>query len=305
MDKLREAYRTLGIPVNSQLVIVRNAYRKLAKEYHPDSNPHDQHLSTSMMMKVNEAYQTIKWHLERGIKVEEYERKQRVRYPYEDMIRRWERERQQEEERRSREQERRRREAEAYDRFLDRVALERKHELDDRQYYDTITKYTGVLISFYYRNNLHIPHYRERSSGEGFFSEYLVRYDLLVSKSRKVEGMCKSKMYRRKSRKVSAFLRLFIEDARMLFPMGVERRAQALSIFQRALDSADRFMSRCFVEDGFDREEARELLERSLDEFEYFLRSYPQSPLVEHAQRRLGVLEGAYRSFMADSHMQP
>ena len=137
-------------------------------------------------------------------------------------------------------------------------------------------------------------------SGDSLFSQYLVRYDLLLSKSRKVEGMCRSKKYRRKSRTVSEFLRLFLDDARMNLPQGAERRAQALSIFQRAVDSADRFMSSCFGEDGFDGRRARELLGRSLDDFEYFLQSYPQSPLVEHAQRKLDLLEGAYRSFMAD-----
>ena len=300
VDRLREAYKTLGIPVNSQLVIVRDAYRKLAKEYHPDSNPHDQHLSTSMMTKINEAYETIKWHLERGIRVEEREREQRVRYPYEDMIRRWENERRAEEERKTREKERRRREANAYDRFWERVVLEQKKELDDRQRYDVIRKYTRVLISFYYRNNLHNPRFREHPSGELFFSEYIERYDLLLEKSRKVGKTCKSGLYRKKSGKVAAFLSLFIDDARAFFPMGAERRAQALSIFQRALDSADRFMSGCFAEEGIDKDRALELLRRSLDEFEYFLQSYPQSPLVEHARRRIEVLEGAYRSFVAD-----
>ena len=172
MERLREAYKILGVPVNSPLGIVRNAYRKLAKEYHPDYNPHDQHLSTSMMMKINDAYETIKWHLERGIEVEDHKKTGRVRYPYEDMIRRWERERRQEEEQKTRAEQRLRKQEEAYDRFLDHIANERKKELEDRRHYEDITRYTGILISFYYRNNLHNPHFRERSSGESFFSGF-------------------------------------------------------------------------------------------------------------------------------------
>lgn len=300
MEKLREAYRILGVPANSPLSVVRDAYRKLAKEHHPDYNPHDSRYSTSMMTKINDAYETIKWHLARGVTVEEHRRTGRATYPYEEMIRRWEEERRQEEEKLRREEERQRKSDEAYHRFWERFALEKKHELHDRRYHGVIRKYTGVLISFYYKCNLHNHHYRVLPSGDSLFSQYLVRYDLLLSKSRKVEGMCRSEMYRRKSRQVSEFLRLFLNDARMVLPQGAERRAQALSIFGRAVDSADRFMSSCFVENGFNGKKARELLSRSLDDFEYFLQSYPQSPLVEHAQRKLDMLERAYRSFMAE-----
>jgi curved DNA-binding protein CbpA len=300
MEKLREAYRILGVPADSPLRVVREAYRRLAKEYHPDSNPNNPTHSTSMMMKINDAYETIKWHTERGVTVEAYRRSERVRYPYEEMIHRWEEERKQEEEKRRREEDRQRRRDEAYYRFWERVALEQKYEIHDRRYYEIITRYTGILISFYYKNNLHNQHYREHPSGNSFFSQYLVRYSLLLSKSRKVEGLCSSQKYKKRSRTVSEFLRLFIEDARSVVPIEAERRAQALSIYQRAVDSADRFLSNCFVVDGFNGEKAKELLSRSLDDFEYFLQSYPQSPLVEHAQRKLAVLEGIYRSFMTD-----
>ena len=300
MDKLREAYKTLGVSSNSPLVVVRDAYRKLAKQYHPDSNPHDQRLSTSMMMRINEAYETVKWHVERGIRVDEYSSTDRVKNPYEEMIRRWDRERRAEQEEKARRQERRLRREEAYHRFWEQVAQERKYELLDKKNFEIIKRYAGALITFYYRNNLHNRQYRVRPSGEQFFTEYLSRFDLLLEKSEKVASFCRSKTYGRRSRAATDFLRVFIEDAELVLPIDAERRAQAVSIFGRAMDSADRFMSGCFTKEGFDRKEAKTLLKGTLDEFEYFLKSYPQSPLVEYAQRKLAVIEGAYRSFMTE-----
>ncbi|MBN2322536.1 MAG: J domain-containing protein [Spirochaetes bacterium] len=298
MDKLREAYKTLGVPADSPLPVIRDAYRKLAKQYHPDSNPHDQRLSTSMMMKINEAYETVKWYMERGIRVEERSSYERAKNPYEEMIRRWDREKKAEQkERKIREQQRLRRE-EAYQRFFEQVARERQYELRDKRSFDTIKQYAGALVTVYYRNNLHNRQYRERPAGEQLFTEYLSRFDILLEKSVKSASLCRSKTYKRKCKTAIDFLRVFIEDAELVLPIGAERRAQAVSIFGRASDGADRFMSGCFTKEGFDLKEAKVLLKRALDDFEYFLASYPQSPLIEYAQRKLAVLEGAYRSFM-------
>jgi curved DNA-binding protein CbpA len=298
LDKLRDAYKTLGIPSDSPLHIVRDAYRKLAKQYHPDSNPHDQRLSTSMMMRINEAYETVKWHVERGIRVEEHSSRERVKNPYEEMIRRWDRERRAEQQEQKRRQQQQIRREEAYQRFFEQIAQERKYELRDKRSFDIIKRYAGALVTFYYRNSLHNRQYRARPSGERIFTEYLSRFDLLLEKSKKVASLCRSKMYKRKSRTATDFLRVFIEDAELVLPIDAERRAQAVSIFSRASDGADRFMSGCFTKEGFDSKEAKILLKKALDAFEYFLSSYPQSPLVEYARRKLAVLEGAYRSFM-------
>ena len=101
MESLRDAYKVLGVPVNSSIRVVREAYRKLAKKYHPDSNPHEQEHSHAIMMKINDAYEIIKWHHKRGLRVEE-----RVDSPYDEMLERWEKERAQEKEAKRRTEER-------------------------------------------------------------------------------------------------------------------------------------------------------------------------------------------------------
>jgi len=60
---INEAAQILGIPVNATAAQVRSAYRKLAKKWHPDAHPNDQH-ALEMMQKINEANAVFQQHLQ-------------------------------------------------------------------------------------------------------------------------------------------------------------------------------------------------------------------------------------------------
>lgn len=68
-NKLESYYNILGININANLDEVKKAYKKLAKEYHPDKHSHEdlpQKTLDSMkekMIEINEAYEIIKKHL--------------------------------------------------------------------------------------------------------------------------------------------------------------------------------------------------------------------------------------------------
>ncbi|UCB45189.1 MAG: J domain-containing protein [Spirochaetota bacterium] len=295
MESLRDAYKILGVPINSSIRVVREAYRKLAKKYHPDSNPHEPEHSHAMMMKINDAYEIIKWHQKRGIWVEE-----RVYSPYDEMLKRWERERAQEREAKRRSEERRQREQEAFQRFWERVTLERKYELGDKKYFDSIVRYARAFLSFYYGKNLHNFAYRERPYGSRLYSEYEVRFNRMLDKGRQLARLSKSERYRKKSNLVLGFLKTFIDDTKRIYSPIIERRAQALRSFEKALYGSDKFIGNYFTHENTDREQIIELFKKSLDGFEYFLKAYPESSLIEYAQSRLGVLEFLYRAFIRD-----
>jgi curved DNA-binding protein CbpA len=295
METLRDAYKTLGVPINSSISVVREAYRKLAKKYHPDSNPHEQEHSHALMMKINDAYEIIKWHQKRGLRVEE-----RVYSPYDEMLRRWERERAQEKEAKRRAEERREREQEAFHRFWERVTLERKYEFNDKKYFDYIVRYARAFLSFYYRKNLHNSAYRARPYGSRLYSEYVVRFKRMLDKGRQITRISRSERYRKRSNLVFGFLKSFIDDSGRIYTPGIERRAQALRSFEKALYGSDMFIGNYFTNEIASREQVITLFKESLDRFEYFLKAYPESALIEYAQSRLGVLELLYRAFIRD-----
>jgi curved DNA-binding protein CbpA len=295
MDILRDAYRILGVPINSSMKVVRESYRKLAKEYHPDSNPSEPENSHTMMMKINNAYETIKWHQKRGLWVEE-----RVYSPYDEMLRRWEREKTREREAKRRADDRRKREQEAFRKFWERVTLERKYELEDQKYYETIVRYARTFLSFYYRKNLHNLIYRERPYGSRLYEEYVARFNSMLDRERQLATVCRSERYRKRSNLVFGFLKSFIDDTLRTYPIGIECRAQALRSFEKAQYGSDKFVGDYFTEENHDRGMAIEHLKESLDRFENFLKTYPESPLITYAQSRLGVLERLYRAFLRD-----
>ncbi len=51
-------YKVLGIDKNATPTEIKNAYRKLARKYHPDLNPHDKN-SNSNFQKINEANEVL------------------------------------------------------------------------------------------------------------------------------------------------------------------------------------------------------------------------------------------------------
>ena len=56
---MRDPYEVLGIPRSATQQEVTDAFRKLAKKYHPDLNPGDKN-AQSKMAQINVAYEEIK-----------------------------------------------------------------------------------------------------------------------------------------------------------------------------------------------------------------------------------------------------
>lgn len=51
-------YQTLGVPRDASAAVIKNAYRKLAMQYHPDRNPGDKK-AEERFKEINEAYQVL------------------------------------------------------------------------------------------------------------------------------------------------------------------------------------------------------------------------------------------------------
>ena len=69
---MRDPYSVLGVSPNATDEEIKEAYRKLAKKYHPDLNP-DKELAEKMMKEINLAYDTIKKQREEGISGNSYQ----------------------------------------------------------------------------------------------------------------------------------------------------------------------------------------------------------------------------------------
>jgi hypothetical protein len=60
---IRRAYQALGLAPDSSALRIKRAYRRLAKEWHPDKWPHgspQQQRATERMRDINEAYRLVK-----------------------------------------------------------------------------------------------------------------------------------------------------------------------------------------------------------------------------------------------------
>lgn len=57
MDR-RDHYATLGVPRDASATQIRDAYRKLARQYHPDLHPEDT-AAEEVLKRVNEAYEVL------------------------------------------------------------------------------------------------------------------------------------------------------------------------------------------------------------------------------------------------------
>ncbi len=55
---MKDYYRILGVPSNASYEEIRRAYRRLAKQYHPDLNPYDPY-ANEKFKEINEAYHVL------------------------------------------------------------------------------------------------------------------------------------------------------------------------------------------------------------------------------------------------------
>eukprot|EP00980_Cylindrotheca_fusiformis_P024945 scaffold12769_cov141-Cylindrotheca_fusiformis.AAC.5 len=54
----RDFYKILGVSRNAEMAEIKRAYRKLAKQYHPDANPNED--TTEKFQEVNRAYEVLR-----------------------------------------------------------------------------------------------------------------------------------------------------------------------------------------------------------------------------------------------------
>ena len=59
MATKKDYYEVLGINKNATDEELKKAYRKLAKQYHPDANPDNKEEAEKKFKEVNEAYETL------------------------------------------------------------------------------------------------------------------------------------------------------------------------------------------------------------------------------------------------------
>lgn len=88
-EKLFEAYKILGISADSSLDEITKKYRKLAKKYHPDSNPTNPAGTHDRIVKINEAYNVIKESYEKGYSAPEFLQEDRTYQGFSRTLRMW------------------------------------------------------------------------------------------------------------------------------------------------------------------------------------------------------------------------
>jgi len=303
VDKIKKAYKALGLPQDSSIEDATRAYRRLAKKYHPDSNPERESSFNkassfnNMMAKINEAYSIVKDCIENNRDHSDY---RTTRFFYDELKDRYERRMKNEREKRVGEEERLRREKDALERFWNSLLDEKKRESDDKSSYDIIVKYTHLLLSQFFEKSLNNTLIRERSYSRFAFKEFNDNYDLLINKSLKLFNTCNSKHYRKKSKYIYEFLRSFLDDALNVYPIWLDRRASVYNIFSKAVDNSERFIHYFFSSENLKRDEKIKEFKGSLNGFEYFIKNYPESPLIEFAQKKIRVLEKLYIAFIKE-----
>jgi len=57
--EFKDYYKTLGVPRNADEKTIRQAFRRLARQHHPDVNPNDKTNAEQRFKEINEAYQVL------------------------------------------------------------------------------------------------------------------------------------------------------------------------------------------------------------------------------------------------------
>ena len=320
MDKnrVKEAYRFLGIDQNSTIIEVTKAYRNLAKKYHPDYHREEQQKFHQMMIRLNEAYSVIKEYIEsetrfdsrrvkpgdRGFK--NYNKSYSAEYSggYRNSklwswVENFERKKREAEEKQRRIYEKRKREEKAFREFFERLAREQMLEKKDKPKFDILMKNTMNILGDFFKNNFHNIRFRERPHIKMLFNEFMYKYELLLEKSKKLSVTCNSELYKIRSWYLYDFLRSFIFDAVKViaYPTGVS--ASSLQMFEDAVYISERFMYSFFsAKEPFTLEEAKQMFKRTLAGYEYFIKSFPESNLLSYAKSKIELLEKFYMAFL-------
>ena len=307
MDRVGYAYRLLGISVGAPLSEVTRAYRLLAKKHHPDSNPDSKDTDLTMMMRINEAYDTIKGHIAQGGNVREKPANQHTaqrtsrgtpfqkpqRTPREAPFQRPQRP-----DPRKQAREQFQREREAVNQFWQNRFEERKREREDLKSFRLLGKHLFAVISDFYEKRLHYEHIRIRPMNQIAYEEFLGKYEVLIEKSEKLSRTARSGDYRKRFRLTYEFILLFLDHIEQRVPSDAERRASTLGQFNEALNECDHFLSSFFENLQFDQDDMLAVLKGVLKGFEGFIKAYPDSPLIDYADSTVDVLHSLYRAFL-------
>jgi len=307
VERLFEAYKLLGVSADSPLDEITRAYRRLAKKFHPDSNPEQQTYAHEMMMKINEAYSLVKdsygysrsengrpagtaeWKTDAGV--------DRTLWAW---ILRFERQREEQRLRQQQEIERKKKEDEALRKFWEKIIQQRQLEIADQKAYETIKKYAfELLANFYEKNYQNILAVRRRYLDKDF-EEYIEKFKCYMKRIRSLAGSSQSKGYRKKSTALYRFLRSFILDAVRDTTSVTERRASAFESYGSATRDLQKFLGSYFSVQTMKKEELKEKFSQTLRYFEEFLSSYPDSPLIEYAKGKIEIMENFFFSYMKE-----
>jgi curved DNA-binding protein CbpA len=295
MDRVGYAYKVLGLSVDASLPEVTRAYRLLAKKYHPDSNPDSKDADLTMMMRINEAYETVKGHIARGDNEENVSEQQqtsssaRREAPFQ-----WT----QKPDAAKQAREQFLKEREAVNKFWEHRFEERKREREDLKSFRLLGKHLFQLISDFYEKRLHYEHIRSRPLNQIAYEEFLGKYEVIIEKSEKLSRTARSKEYRKRFRATYEFVLLFLDHVEQRVPADAERRASTLQQFKEALDRCDHFLASFFENLQFDQHHMVYELKEVLGSFETFITAYPDSPLMDYADSTVDVLHSLYRAFL-------
>ncbi len=300
MGSIADAYRILGVSAGSSMADITKAYRKLAKKYHPDSNPGDPASTHEMMMQINEAYMLLKKSRITSLGSPENQRASKDRQK--TTLERWyERILAKENERVRRETLRKRKEDEALRRFWNKVAQEHSHEIEDTPALDAVRDSAYRMVSGYYEGNFYNTRPINRPSIQQEFDSYVEDCTGIMKEIKRIQQQCRSKRIAGGVRRIFVFLKAFLIDAHESLLAGFERRSSALSVFQNSDRKLHHFFDEYFSDPAAYAQDAEKSLKDVLGEYAYFLKSFPDSPLIEFAERRIELLEKFYHAFVESS----